>query len=341
MASSTDIGTKSVPVQITEDEAAVYDRQIRLWGLEAQQRMRNATILVFRLKGIATEAIKNIVLAGIGKLIVVDTEDVLGEDLGAGFFFRDEDVGKKRVDAAKARIESLNPLVKVETISEPASLESESIRSLIAAVDMVCVTDWDREGLIRINTIARELQKPLYLGGTYGLIGYIFCDLLTHDYIAPDRSNPKDSTKSVKNTIVYTPLAKALNHSWNKLTKRQTRELNPAILFIILASWEYQSRHNGSLPDNLSAAKELGDIAVSLLSKADVNKQALPTIPQDLIDTMTTTAAHEISPVCAVVGGMLAQDILKALAAREAPIANFFTFDGSTGGGTVSRMGLS
>ena len=57
--------------------------------------MRNATILVYRLRGIATEAIKNIVLAGIGKLIVVDTEDVSEEDLGAGFFFRDEDVGKK------------------------------------------------------------------------------------------------------------------------------------------------------------------------------------------------------------------------------------------------------
>lgn len=58
-------------------------------------RMRNATILVFRLKGIATETIKNIVLAGIGKLVVVDHEDVTEEDLGASFFFHDEDVGKK------------------------------------------------------------------------------------------------------------------------------------------------------------------------------------------------------------------------------------------------------
>ena len=57
--------------------------------------MRNATILVLRLKGVATEAIKNIVLAGIGKLVVVDAEDVSEEDLGAGFFFRDEDVGQK------------------------------------------------------------------------------------------------------------------------------------------------------------------------------------------------------------------------------------------------------
>ena len=57
--------------------------------------MRNATILVVRLKGVATEAIKNIVLAGIGKLIVVDPDTVAEEDLGAGFFFRDEEVGQK------------------------------------------------------------------------------------------------------------------------------------------------------------------------------------------------------------------------------------------------------
>jgi ubiquitin-like 1-activating enzyme E1 A len=64
-------------------------------GFVAMNRMRNATILVLRLKGVATEAIKNIVLAGIGKLIVVDSEDVSAQDLGAGFFFRDDDVGKK------------------------------------------------------------------------------------------------------------------------------------------------------------------------------------------------------------------------------------------------------
>ncbi len=57
--------------------------------------MRNATILVLHLKGVATEAIKNIVLAGIGKLIVLDADNVSEEDLGAGFFFRDEDVGKR------------------------------------------------------------------------------------------------------------------------------------------------------------------------------------------------------------------------------------------------------
>jgi ubiquitin-like 1-activating enzyme E1 A len=57
--------------------------------------MRNATILVIRLRGTATETIKNNVLAGIGKDDIFEWEEVSEEDLGAGFFYRDEDVGKK------------------------------------------------------------------------------------------------------------------------------------------------------------------------------------------------------------------------------------------------------
>jgi ubiquitin-like 1-activating enzyme E1 A len=129
--------------------------------------MRNATILITTLRGTATEVIKNIVLAGIGKLILLDGEDVAPEDLGTGFFFRDEDIGTKvretlyrknkpltlfyaqRVDAAKARIESLNPLVTVETISSPEVLHTNTLEQLISTVDLVCVTDSDRDNLVR------------------------------------------------------------------------------------------------------------------------------------------------------------------------------------------------
>lgn len=58
--------------------------------------MRSSTVLVISLKGVAHEIIKNLVLAGIGKLIVMDNEVVTEEDLGTGFLFREEDgaVGK-------------------------------------------------------------------------------------------------------------------------------------------------------------------------------------------------------------------------------------------------------
>jgi ubiquitin-like 1-activating enzyme E1 A len=67
--------------------------------------MRNATILVLRLRGVATETIKNIVLAGIGRLIIVDDGQVQAEDLGAGFFFRDADVGFKVGSSVRLEID--------------------------------------------------------------------------------------------------------------------------------------------------------------------------------------------------------------------------------------------
>lgn len=188
--------------------------------------------------------------------------------------------------------------------------------------------------------------------------------------------------KNVKLTATYAPLDTCLrDHHWAGLTRKQTKELNPAAVFSILgkfgyfaiiprecmltclnaALWEYQSKHGGSLPNDVGSAGEVEGIAAELLSRAGVNKQALSGLSKELTQyefffgmhfipdvlicnfprTLSTTAAYELSPVCAVVGGMLAQDILKALAAREPPIANFFTFDGSLGGGTVCQMCMS
>jgi len=303
--------------------------------------MRNATILVVNLRGVATETIKNIVLAGIGKLIIWDCEDVAAEDLGVGFLFRDGDVGRKRVDAAKARIESLNSLVAVETMTSPSALEPEEFDALVQTVDLVCITDSERDFLIRANDACRRSRKPLYAGGTYGLLGYIFCDLLEHEYITSDRSGGQDMARDVRVTVSYSPLREALRHRWSGMTRRQTKSLNPAAVFIILALWEFQSVHQGHLPDDSIYADELETLSNTLIAGAEVNKDAFPAIPRELVETIVTTAIHEFSPVCAVVGGMLAQDILKALGVREAPLANFFTFDGNTGGGNVVRMSMT
>ena len=58
-----------------------------------------------------------------------------------------------------------------------------------------------------------------------------------------DRSAPKEAAKSIKNTTAYTPLKDALSHKWSGLTRRQTKELNPAVMFTVLG--EPSSRHRG------------------------------------------------------------------------------------------------
>lgn len=89
-----------------------------------------------------------------------------------------------------------------------------------------------------------------------------------------------------------------MHHKWNSLTKRQTKEVNPALFFAILgectgtacsprstictAIWKFQSLH-GKLPDDAKQVDELENIANSLISEAEVNKQVLISEPRELL----------------------------------------------------------
>jgi len=80
--------------ELSADEIALYDRQLRLWGMEAQNRMRRAKILLITVKSLGNEIAKNLVLAGIGSLMVLDPDTVTEEDVASQFFVTEEHIGK-------------------------------------------------------------------------------------------------------------------------------------------------------------------------------------------------------------------------------------------------------
>lgn len=86
--------TTTTALGLSADEIALYDRQIRLWGAQAQERIRSANILLISLRALGTEIAKNLTLAGISSLTIVDDDPVTEEDLGAQYFLREEDLGK-------------------------------------------------------------------------------------------------------------------------------------------------------------------------------------------------------------------------------------------------------
>ena len=63
-------------------------------GLFANQnRLRSASILLIGMKALANEIAKNLVLAGIGSLTIVDDQVITEEDLGSQFFISELHVG--------------------------------------------------------------------------------------------------------------------------------------------------------------------------------------------------------------------------------------------------------
>jgi len=61
--------------------------------MQAQEKIRTANILLVNLKALGNEIAKNLVLAGIGSLTIIDDNPVTEDDLGAQFFISSDDVG--------------------------------------------------------------------------------------------------------------------------------------------------------------------------------------------------------------------------------------------------------
>ena len=78
---------------LTADEISLYDRQIRLWGMEAQTSLRNSTILVINMSGVGVEIVKNLTLGGVGGVTIMDDSVLKEQDLNCNFFVDRSQVG--------------------------------------------------------------------------------------------------------------------------------------------------------------------------------------------------------------------------------------------------------
>ncbi|KAI9799688.1 MAG: hypothetical protein M1825_004423 [Sarcosagium campestre] len=332
---------------ISSDEIALYDRQIRLWGVKAQERIRTAKVLLISLKGIGNEVAKNLVLAGIGTLNVVDHELVSGDDLAAQFLISEDDIGKNRAEAAAPQIRKLNPRVALTVDTTDVSLKTPDF---FQPFDVIIATCLDLDILFTINAACRLWNRPFYAAGTHGFYGFIFADLISHEYVIereksniPTKQGAETPTRSILavstrrengKTIemvtkreLYSPLPlvnSALLPSQYLTNRRRLRQV-PPLLTGLKAVWEFQRLMNG-LPSHSHADLEL----FTALATAKHKELQLPTetLTSEFLRSFLQNLGSELAPVTAFLGGQLAQDVINVLGHREQPIQNFLLFDG-------------
>ncbi|SGY82412.1 BQ5605_C009g05568 [Microbotryum silenes-dioicae] len=374
---------------ITEDEAALYDRQLRLWGVEAQNRMRQAKVLIVNFRSLAAEIAKNIVLAGVGQVTLLDEQNVHEQDLGANFFLREDDVGQKvsrtlrreapsgrvgpreptrdslvpnpflpqRIQVGAPRLQALNPRVELLTRTDAALVQDDTF---LAQFDLVVLTDCDAPTLQRVNESTRRLGKKLYAASSVGIDGWIFADLLEHEFVVDViKSLGPGETVNVptKRTLSYTPFDSILSHSWKKSRARELRktqsnlwgtlgkfhlnnyflkhghaEIRFSEFRLRVALLEYQ-RTNPGQPITLEGLKSTSQ---ELLPRLGVKTELLP---ETILSRIASTSAFEFPPSAAILGGIAGQDVLNVLGGKEEPVRNLMVFDGQTGAGHVWNLG--
>ncbi|KAF1966464.1 hypothetical protein BU23DRAFT_584394 [Bimuria novae-zelandiae CBS 107.79] len=343
---------------VSADEIALYDRQIRLWGLEAQNRIRNANILLVNIKALANEIAKNLVLAGIGSITIADHELASDEDLGAQFFISEADVGKNRAQAAAPEVQKLNPRVKVHVLTNDVSKETDP--AFFKPFDMVIATDLNFIALTNINSCCRIAERPFYAGGSHGMYGYIFADLGQHDFVIEREVSRKTELKAETTTrsIIGVQLKKENGKNIELVTKRELysplllsnssplatdlqgnkrrlKKVHP-LLTCLRALWEWQRQGNGNDPTHSQT-----ELAIFTASVIDRHKElTLPpeTLTADFLKGFLSNLNCELAPVTAYLGGQLAQDVINVLGKREQPIQNLMLFDGEDSSAPVYAL---
>ncbi|PSS22539.1 hypothetical protein M430DRAFT_119152 [Amorphotheca resinae ATCC 22711] len=340
----------TAPEGISADEIALYDRQIRLWGVQAQEKIRSANILLITMRALSNEIAKNLVLAGIRSLTIVDHALVTESDLGAQFFVSESDIGKNRAEAAAPNIRKLNPRVIVNVDQSDIKTKGPDY---FGSFDVVIATDLHPDSLNIINTATRLNHKPFYAAGVHGFYGFIFSDLIQHDYVVErEKSNrptllePETRTRSVVDVktkkengkLIELVTKRELYSTWflasdaaslpaEYLKSRRRLKAVTPILSCLRALWEFLQLQDGRLP---STTEDLKIFTVSATQKHKALGLPDETLRSEVLRKFLQNLGKEIAPVTAVLGGQLAQDVINVLGCRQQPIQNMVLFDGDT-----------
>ena len=86
-----------------------YDRQLRLWGTQGQRALMRSHILLINADASGTEALKNLVLPGVGHFTVLDNQIVCESDLGTNFFVDASSIGRNRSEVVVELLNEMNP----------------------------------------------------------------------------------------------------------------------------------------------------------------------------------------------------------------------------------------
>ncbi|KAH7830086.1 putative amyloid beta precursor protein-binding protein 1 [Monocercomonoides exilis] len=92
----------------------VFDRQTRIWGGDAQQALEGSNVCLINASAAGTEALKSLILPGLGKFTVVDDAVVTKTDLGKNFFLELSDLGKPRAEAVAKHLQVHGVFLKQE-----------------------------------------------------------------------------------------------------------------------------------------------------------------------------------------------------------------------------------
>jgi len=147
-------------VFFNDEEQIRYQRQFSLSevGVGGQQKLKSAKVLCVGAGGLGSPALLYLAGAGIGTLGIVDDDQVELSNLHRQLIYTTDNLGKNKVNAAKAKLNAINPNVNVITYAEPIS--KTNALNIISLYDAVIDGTDNFTAKYLINDACCFLRKP-------------------------------------------------------------------------------------------------------------------------------------------------------------------------------------
>src|SRR6187397_659940 len=122
---------------LTAQELVRYSRHIGLSevGEAGQRRLKQSSVLIVGAGGLGSPAALYLAAAGVGRIGIVDFDNVDLSNLQRQVLHDTAAVGSPKTQSARARLEAINPFVRVESIE--AELTASNALEIIGAYDVV------------------------------------------------------------------------------------------------------------------------------------------------------------------------------------------------------------
>jgi molybdopterin/thiamine biosynthesis adenylyltransferase len=160
---------EAAPVGLSEADVDRYSRQLVLpeWSEAAQLALREASVLVVGAGALGSPVAAYLAGAGVGRLGIVDSDDVEVSNLHRQPLHFTPDVGVSKAHSAAAKLRFLNPEVVVEPY------QARFAPPMLDGVDLVVDCSDSFATRYEVNAACCADRIPLVEGGVVGMSGLV------------------------------------------------------------------------------------------------------------------------------------------------------------------------
>jgi molybdopterin-synthase adenylyltransferase len=157
----------------TPEELERYSRQLVLdgWGAAQQRRLRDASVLVVGAGALGSPVATYLAGAGVGRLGIVDADDVELSNLHRQFLHLTPEIGASKAHGAVAKLQLLNPEAMIEPYQ--VRLDADNAEGLVVAHDLVVDCSDSFATRYAVNHACCLGGQLLVEGGVVGLSGLV------------------------------------------------------------------------------------------------------------------------------------------------------------------------